>query len=121
MPDPGQTDGGEWNIVARGRQVPLLEVPQSRDGRSERAQAEFGEPIFYRGAREAIKNQTAPPSRSPDRKTEIVKLLVVSRRPLLLGWSDAPLTAGAQGSRRIRGRVPYRTKSLGRAVAWRGF
>ena len=34
---------------------------------------------------------------------------------------DAPLTAGAQGSRRIRGRVPYRTKSLGSAAGWRGF
>src|SRR5215831_9524758 len=67
-----------------GRTANVLEVPQSRDGRSGRAQAELGEPIFYRlasGAREAIKNQTAF---YPDQligKTRIVKLLVVSRRP----------------------------------------
>jgi len=51
-------------MSSAGRTANVLEVPQSRDGRSGRAQAELGEPIFYRlarGARAAVKNQTAPP------------------------------------------------------------
>src|SRR5215472_15154231 len=71
-------------MSSAGRTANVLEVPQSRDGRSGRAQAELGEPIFYRLARRARGNKKSNRSFYPDHligKTRIVKLLVVSRRP----------------------------------------